>query len=495
MGLLYFVYLIPLLCLAFLAWAAVSRRMGTKTRLPALAAVVIVVSSGWLLLRTNGITSAGSESFEWRWSETAEERLLASAGPLPSAPAAPVNPSPPEPTPAEPAPEPVDAPAPAAAVEPEWPGFRGPERNGVASGEGIRTDWATSPPRELWKRAVGPGWSSIAVAGDLFYTQEQRGEEEVVACYRVSTGEPVWRHADATRFWEANAGAGPRGTPTLSGGRAYALGATGILNALDAESGALLWSRNAAEDAGKSVPTWGFSGSPLVVGRTVIVAMAGKAAAYDAATGKPKWLGPDGGSGYSSPHPAVFDGVEQVLLLGKAGAVALNPADGAVYWEHPWELNTRIVQPAVLDGAGLLMSGGESSGIRRLAVERTADGWAAEEVWTSFRLKPYFNDFVVHKGHAYGFDGRILACIDIETGERQWKGGRYGQGQLLLLADRDLLLVLSEEGELALVSATAEAFSEVARTPALEGKTWNHPVLVGNTLLVRNDREMAAFGL
>ncbi len=133
--------------------------------------------------------------------------------------------------------------------------------------------------------------------------------------------------------------------------------------------------------------------------------------------------------------------------------------------------------------------------MRRLVVGHGPGGWNVQERWTSRGLKPYFNDFVVHEGHAFGFDGSILSCIDVANGERKWKGGRYGNGQLVLLPDQDVLLVLSEEGELALVKATPDQFSEIARFKAIEGKTWNHPVLVGDVLLVRNGEEMAAFRL
>jgi outer membrane protein assembly factor BamB len=167
----------------------------------------------------------------------------------------------------------------------------------------IATDWAKSPPVELWRRLIGPGWSSFAVRGDLFYTQEQRGDAEVVACYSLTTGKPVWQHKDAARFWESNAGAGPRATPTLAGGRVYTFGATGIVNALDAADGRLIWSRKAAADTGAKVPGWGFSGSPLVVDDVVIIATGGRLVAYDVAKGDRRWLGPEEHGGYSSPHP------------------------------------------------------------------------------------------------------------------------------------------------------------------------------------------------
>jgi outer membrane protein assembly factor BamB len=388
---------------------------------------------------------------------------------------------------------------PAAHAEAEWPGFRGPTRDGVVTGVRIATDWAESPPVEMWRRPIGPGWSSFAVHGDRLYTQEQRGDDEIVACYKVSTGEPIWRHRDPVRFWESNGGAGPRATPTLSHGRVYAFGATGILNALDGATGQVVWSRDAAADTKRTVPDWGFASSPVVFDDLVIVAVSGTLAAYDVATGNPRWTGPRLLGSYSSPHRTTIDGVTQILLLSASGAASVAPADGTVLWQHEWDGGgTTIVQPALTADGDILINSIASTGgmgMRRLHVSRGSGGWSVEERWTSNGLKPYFNDFVVHNGHAFGFDGNILASIDLEDGTRTWKGGRYGNGQLVLLPDQDLLLVLSEEGELALVKATPDRFTEVARFPALDGKTWNHPVLVGNLLLVRNGEEMAAFRL
>jgi outer membrane protein assembly factor BamB len=215
-------------------------------------------------------------------------------------------------------------------------------------------------------------------------------------------------------------------------------------------------------------------------------------------TGNPRWFGPTDGWGYSSPHLSTIDGIAQVLLLNGEGAISVAPTDGKLLWKHAWRGDS-IVQPAVTADGNVLIGSGSGLnvevGMRRVAVAHGPDGWTAAERWTSTGLKPYFNDFVVHKDHAFGFDGSILACIDLNDGKRKWKGGRYGNGQLVLLPDQDLMLVVSEEGELALVRATPDQYTEVTRFRAIEGKTWNHPALVGDTLLVRNSEEMAAFRL
>ena len=249
MGMAFPIYAIPVLSLAFVVWAVASRHLADGPRRAAMVATILLACGVWTLVRTGGITGDFDSDFAWRWAETPEERLLAQAGDVPPA-------LPPAPATAE--------------TGAGWPGFRGPDRDSIIPGLRIETDWTASPPVELWRRAIGPGWSSFAVRGELLYTQEQRGDDEVVACYNATTGEPVWRHRDTARFWESNGGAGPRATPTLSGGRVYTFGATGILNVLDAGDGSVVWSRNAASDTDAKVPSWGFASSPLVVGDVVI---------------------------------------------------------------------------------------------------------------------------------------------------------------------------------------------------------------------------------
>ena len=481
MGMMLPVYSIPVFCLALVTWAVATRRLSDGMRRASLVAALLLGCVVFLVMRTGGMTGDAGSDLHWRWTKTPEERLLAEAGEEPVTP----------PTAAVPAVSTGDG------KDMGWPGFRGPKRDGVAHGVRIGTDWAQQPPVAMWRRPIGPGWSSFAVRDNLLFTQEQRGSDEIVSCYNLTTGAPVWKHRDPARFWESNAGAGPRATPTLSGDRVYTFGATGILNALDIRNGATVWSRNAAADTKTKLPGWGFASSPLVVGDVVIVATAGALAAYDAATGNQRWLGPAASrGGYSSPQLATIGGVAQVLLVNGEGATSVNPVDGAVLWKHAWEGDS-IVQPAITaDGDVLIGSGsglGSEIGVRRLAVANGAGGWTATERWTSIGLKPYFNDFVVHKDLAFGYDGSNIACIDLKDGQRKWKGGRYGHGQIVLIPDQDLLLVVSEEGDMALVKATADAFTELARFKAIEGKTWNHPVIVGDVLLVRNDQEMAAF--
>lgn len=497
MGMLFSLLALPIVCLAFVVWAVVSRRFSVILRRVTMVLTIIFSVGAWLLLRTGGITHDGDSDFAWRWSQSPEEQLLAQTAdefleqPLATTEEKTAN--------EQVISQTVDTQPELSVLAADeenfrWSGFRGMNRDGIIHGVQIETNWSVSPPDELWRQPIGPGWSSFAVQGDLFYTQEQRGDDEVVSCYNLITGEPVWRHNDEVRFWESNSGAGPRGTPTLNGDRIYAFGGTGILNVLDAAYGQLVWSRNAATDTDTKIPIWGFASSPLILENKVIVAAAGSLVAYDLSDGELLYSRPAGGDCYSSPQIFDIDGINQILLQNETGVISVSPSDGQLLWEFVWPGNP-IVQPAQTMDGDILISVDDRNGIRRIKVTHASSEWSAEEIWSSDAVKPYFNDSVIHNAFVYGFDGRSLACIDVNDGTNRWKGGKYGRGQLLLLADQNLLLVISDKGDLALVEAVPDQFTELARFPAIKGKTWNHPVLVGDILLVRNAQEMAAFRL
>jgi outer membrane protein assembly factor BamB len=472
MGMMFYFFAIPVIGLAIVAWAVATKRVPNRLRFPTMVVAILLASGSWILIRTNGMTADAHEDFDWRWAKTAEEKLLAQSNS-----------------------DQATIPTVQAAVKKgaNWPGFRGANRDGIIHGVQIETNWSAKPPVEIWHKPVGPGCSSFAAMGNVFFTQEQRGEFETVSCYDLVTCKPIWSHRDKARFYDSHAGAGPRSTPTLSGDYIYTLGGTGILNALKASDGTLVWSRDAATDAGVKVLTWGFSSSPLVIDSIVIVALSGKLAAYNIANGNPLWYGPDGGNSYSSPQLATIGGVQQVILMSMAGAVSVEPKSGKQLWKYDWSAPDRILQPAFISEGEFLLSG-ETQSLRRVYVSKVQDIWSVKERWNSTEMKLNFNDFIIHKGFAYGFDGPYIACVDIKDGKRTWKGNPY-RGWLLLLADQDILIVLTEKGDLALVKATPDKFTELAKIPAIKGKTWNHPALAGDVLLVRNAEEMAAYRL
>ena len=471
MGMTFVIYSIPFLCLAFVIWAVVTRRLSNIVRRISMVATIILVCGVWILLRSDGMTSDIGHDFSWRWAPTPEEQLLNQASDEPMAVLM---------TPSD------------TGMTTEWPGFRGPKRDGIIHGVQIATDWTASPPIELWRRPVGPGFSSFAVKGNLLYTQEQRGEEEVVSCYNLLTGQPVWKHSDATRFLGDDANPGPRATPTLTDSLICTFGATGILNLLDPSNGSVIWSRNAVNDIDARIPGWGLASSPLVVDDVVVVHVDSTLVAYDLATGDLRWKGPSG-TGYSSAQLITIDSISQILIYGGNGLTSFEPSEGRVLWDYKWREGDRILQPG-LNAANELLLSVVLKDIRLIAVINNTGEWTVEERWTSNRMRSNFNDLVIHKGHAYGFDNQNLACLDLNDGSRKWKGKRYG-GQILLLSDQDLLIVLTEKGEVALVNATPDQFTELVKIQAIAGKTWNHPVLVDDILVVRNAQEMAAFRL
>ena len=377
--------------------------------------------------------------------------------------------------------------------------FRGAKRDGDYRDTPIVTNWPAEGLKPIWKQPIGAGYASFVVANGRAFTIEQRGPQEVVAAYDVPTGRELWTDAWPAEFRESMGGDGPRATPTWNAGRLYALGATGELRALDDESGRVIWRTNILTDSGATNLAWGMAAAPLIVDETVIVLPGGpngrSVVGYNRATGERVWSALSDQQAYASPMLVTLNGVRQLLVFSATRLMGLVPSDGTLLWEYPFPTYNGInaSQPLVVGDNRVFISASYGAGAAMIELSRGASGFAVREVWRNNRMKNRFSSSVMQNGIIYGLDEAILAAIDAETGELKWKGGRYGYGQVLLAGDK--LIVLTEDGDLALVRATPERHEEVVRFSVLEGKTWNVPALAGGYLLVRNLSEMAAFDL
>jgi outer membrane protein assembly factor BamB len=386
----------------------------------------------------------------------------------------------------------------------DFPRYRGTRGDGVVNDVRLATDWST-PPRLLWRHPCGGGYAGFAVAGNVAITLEQRRDQEAVVCYDRASGVERWVYAYPALFHrsEPMGGDGPRATPTIFDGAVYSLGATGILVCLDGASGRERWQVNILEDNGAANASWAMSGSPLIVDNCVIVnpgmdpaRNAGMSlAAYDRKDGKKLWAANNRAAGYSSPTLATLAGRRQILLFDGVGLAGFDPGNGGELWSHPWEtmLGMNIIQPLVVGADRVLISSELSNGAALLQIGRQGESFTVEEVWHNRNLASKFSSPVLHERHIFGLNYGILTCLDAATGARLWKDKRYGHGQILL-AD-DVILVLSEKGEVALVATDPAGCRELARLAALDGKTWNTPALAGNQLFVRNHTEMACYEL
>jgi len=379
-----------------------------------------------------------------------------------------------------------------------WTSFRGRNRDGRYDESSVLTQWPSSGLPMLWKQPIGGGYASFVVAGGVAFTIEQRRDQEVAAAYDVRTGRELWTTGWPAAFSESMGGDGPRATPTWDSGRVYALGAVGDFRCLDAKTGKVLWSKNILKDNGASNLQWGMAASPLVVDEKVIVlpgGSSGSIVAYNKVTGTPVWKVLKDQAAYSSPALVTLAGRRQVLVMTGSRAVGINPSDGELLWEYPWSTYQGIsaAQPIVVDHNHVFISAGYGKGAALLEVNDTSDGMMARAVWENNSMKNKFNSSVLHEGFIYGLDEGILTCIDASTGERKWKGGRYGYGQVMLASGH--LIITSDDGDVVLVKATPSGHNEFARFHAVEGKTWNCPAISGGLLLVRNQTEMACFDI
>ncbi|MCY2973692.1 MAG: PQQ-like beta-propeller repeat protein [Planctomycetota bacterium] len=397
----------------------------------------------------------------------------------------------------------------------DFPELLGKGRTAQIDRFSLPANWDEKPPQLLWRHPVGLGWSSFAIVGNAAVNLEQRDDQECVVCYDVRTGSELWSHGEKLRFNHEH-GDGPRTTPSIHDGRVYSFGATGVLTCIDFKSGKLIWKQSVFDDPASQNLLFGMSGSPLVHNGLVVVTpgagKGGSAIAFDAKTGSEVWRSGDDPASYSSPVAVSLCGHNQILSFNGAGLQSYNEL-GESLWLQPWvtqgDSRVNVAQPMVLsedqidDATGtdsmgniwakVLISSGYDKGTALLKITRANDQWFSEVLWESKQLKSKLSNFVVYANHAYGFDNGILACIDLKNGQQTWKRGRYGHGKMLLVQDK--LLILAESGEVVLVHASSDSHQELTKFEALSSKTWNNIALAGDILVVRNDREAAAFRL
>lgn len=477
---------IPLLTGALLTlWFLISPRFSGKTRLIGLLVIIVAGVAVKAMVRVDGVIDGrGLPKLVWRWS----------AGHKPAVAALPVE---------NPSSSTVQS-DPRLAEAKDVPQFFGANRDGIAAEVKLSTDWAATPPKQVWRQPIGAGWSAFAVVEGRALTQEQRGEDEAVTCYELLTGKLLWAHTDKAHFTEWQGGDGPRATPTVHDGRVYTFGATGILNCLDLATGKPLWQHRVLDENKLANITWGVSASPLIVDDRVIVSTgrADNAAkppllvAFKLADGAEAWRAGEGEASYSSPMVATLAGKRVILYQSARSLTAHDPATGSILMEHPWgnEKWPRASQPAVIAPDRVFLSAGYGMGCSMLQVKAEADGkLTVTELWANLKMKTQFNSAALHGSHLFGLDDGRLTCLDTATGERLWKEGRYASGQSLLVGD--LVIVQNESGPVHLCAADAAGFKEFGKIDALSRKTWNHPVLAGRYLLVRNDVEAACYAL
>lgn len=461
-----------------LIWWVGFSRARRSLRLGVLLSVVGLLGVGMALFRIRGVTGDLVPILAFRWERTGRPASAEVSSD---------------------APKPVSPVVHAEVPRPDFAQFLGPARTAVLPGPLLGADWAERPPEIRWRRKVGAGWSGFVIVGDRVLTQEQDQGNECVTCYELATGRDVWTHAYAARYDNPVGGEGPRATPTVVDGAVYTLGSTGMLHALDLQTGRVRWSRDLVADTGARMPEWGYAGSPLVLDGVVIVSAGGRdgqsLVAYRTSTGERAWAAGTAAAGYGSPFLTTLAGRRQILAYNHRFITAHDATDGTVLWEYPWGTGQPYAAVPVVAGPNrVAFSAGYGVGTELLEIARDANGtFSAERVWQSRKLKAKFANPVAREGFLYGLDDGLLACLDLNDGRDRWKQGRYGHGQGLLVGD--LYLLMAESGELVLLRPTPDGPNELHRFRVFDSKTWNPIALSGDLLLVRNDQEAACLRL
>lgn len=363
----------------------------------------------------------------------------------------------------------------------DWPQWRGPTLDGISA----EKNWSPGTLPEEWRRNVGISCSSVAVVGNRVFAMGNEKDTDQVWCLDAATGAVVWKHSypcplDPHQF-EGGSGA----TPTVDGDQVYTLSRAGHLNCLRRADGKPVWTKHMEKDLGGKAPTWGYSGSPLVLGRLVILDVGAPGAstiALDKQTGALVWKRGDDGAGYATAAPFEHQGKTRLACFNAFGLVIRDAADGKELARHPWKTSYEVNSATpIIAGDRIFISSGYNKGAALLRFT----GSALLPLWESRKMRNHFNSSVLWQGHLYGFDESALVCMEFDTGSVKWKQDGLGKGSLMIADGR--LVVQGERGDLVIAKADPAAYTELARRKVLKDRCWVVPVLANGRIFTKNN--------
>lgn len=371
----------------------------------------------------------------------------------------------------------------------DWPQWLGPQRTGISTETGWLTQWPQEGPRQLWKAAVGAGYSSVSVSNGRLYTMGNTEETDTVYALDAATGKEVWKHSYPCTAKDPNGYMGPRCTPTVDTGRVYTLSRQGHFFCLDAASGKVVWSKEFPRDYSAKPPTWGYAGSPLIEGNWVITEVGGAGSAvvaFNKADGKEAWKAGDDAPAYSSLVAFEDGGKRCLAVFSAAGIVGRGAADGGELWRHPWKTSYDVnaATPLML-GKSVFISSGYNKGCALLDLA----GGKPSVRWENKKMRNHVGTCIFSGDHLYGFDESQLKCLDVKTGEEKWAERAYGKGSLVKVGTA--FVVYSDRGRVAVAELTPAGCKEVSGFQVLGGKdTWALPVLANSRLYCRSQQDL-----
>ncbi|MBI1387801.1 MAG: PQQ-binding-like beta-propeller repeat protein [bacterium] len=365
----------------------------------------------------------------------------------------------------------------------DWPEYHGPNRDRISSETGWMTSWEGEGPQALWRARLGPGYSSFAVVDGKAYTMgyDVKNGEDNVFCFNAADGTEIWKKAyKCERINNMHEG-GPGATPTVNDGKVYTMSKEAHFRCYNAEDGELIWAKDLKAEIGAKTPTWGFAGSPLVLGDVIFVDV-GVIAAFNKTSGELIWKTKDYNAGYGTQVAFELNGETCIANIDGFGLVVVKAKDGAEVCTYRWDTNYDInAATPLIDGDRIFISSGYNKGC---AMVKIGPDGKTETLWSNKRMRNHFNASVLWKGHLYGFDEDELVCLDAETGEENWRQSGLGKGSLIIASGE--MVILGGRGELVIAPADPSGFKASGRQQILGGTCWTCPVLVDGRLYARN---------